>query len=274
MPTCICGSAATSSCSKCRSAYYCSKKCQAGHWKSAHKLVCGPSVRAAEELLLPAAYSGNLKQLERAITAGAAIDFRPTMPATYCPQTVKDYQGITALGAATINHHTAVVAALLAAGANVNACAQVRGDETGGGSPLLEVASTGHVGIARTLLAAGARVDARNNNGYTALIHAAGQGDLAMVTLLVEAGADINAVNADVDTALSAARLKLMMWDSEAFGMLARASSTADLKDPVGGLRKVIAYLESRGGRDGKSLDGRPMKGMVPWERPGPTGFL
>lgn len=221
--------------------------------------------------MLPAAYSGNLEQLARGLAAGAAIDYRPTMPAAFCAATVKDFQGITALGAAAINHHEAVVEALIAAGANVDACGQVRGDETGGGTPLNDVASTGHVAIARALLAANAKVDARNNNGYTPLIHAALQGDFAMVTLLVDAGADVNAVNADCDTPLSGARLRLMMWETSP--MLARATSTADLADPVGGLRKVIAFLQSRGGVDGTSLQGRPMPGFKPWKRPGPKGF-
>lgn len=230
-------------------------------------------MRAAEELLLPAAYGGDLLKLSRGLAAGAAIDYRPTMPVTFCPETVKDYQGITALGAAAINHHAEVVAALLAAGANVNASGQVRGDETGGGTPLLDVASTGHVGIARALLAAGARVDARNNNGYTPLIHASGQGDIAMVTLLAEAGADVNAVNADGDTPLSSAKLKLMMWENPTFAVMARMSATADVADPAGGLRKVIAFLESRGGVEGLTPDGRPRKGFEPWKRPGPAGF-
>ena len=251
--------------------YYCSRKCQAEHWGPSHKAVCGASVRAAEKLLLPAAYSGNLVQLASALAAGAAIDYRPTMPADFCPRIVKDYQGITALGAAAINHHEASVAALLAAGANVDACGQVRGDETGGGTPLIDVASTGHVGIARRLLAAGAHVDSRNNNGYTPLIHAACQGDIAMVELLVEAGADVNAVNADCDTPLSGARLKLVMWES--VPALARITSTADVKDPVGGLRKVIALLTSRGGLDGLSPEGKPNLGFKPWIRPGPKGF-
>ena len=181
-----------------------------------HKAACGPSVRVTEKLLLPAAYSGNLQLLVRALAEGAAIDYRPTMPAAFSPMFVRDYQGITALGAAVINHHEAAVSALLAAGANVDACGQVRGDETGGGTPLNDVSSTGHVGIARTLLAAGAQVDTRNNNGYTPLIHAALQGDFDMVKLLVEAGADVNVVNADCDTPLSAARVRLMMWDSRA----------------------------------------------------------
>jgi len=72
--------------------------------------------------------------------------------------------------------------------------------------PLSAAVVTGEVPIIEALLAAGAEIDQRDEDGCTALMDAAAAGNLEMVKLLVEAGADPNAVD-DLDrTALDVAQ--------------------------------------------------------------------
>ena len=42
-----CGVAATSTCSKCSAAVYCSRICQAEHWQATHRYLCSPNVEVA-----------------------------------------------------------------------------------------------------------------------------------------------------------------------------------------------------------------------------------
>ena len=56
--------------------------------------------------------------------------------------------------------------------------------------PINLAAHGGHTGVIRLLLAAGAKVDAPEDEGQTALMIAAGEGHLDAVQLLLEAGAD------------------------------------------------------------------------------------
>ena len=56
--------------------------------------------------------------------------------------------------------------------------------------PINQAASGGHTAVIRLLLAAGAKVDAPEDEGQTALMLAASGGDMATVRLLLEAGAD------------------------------------------------------------------------------------
>jgi ankyrin repeat protein len=55
---------------------------------------------------------------------------------------------------------------------------------------LLEVSQAGYKGIVQHLLNAGADLEAKNDNGWTALIRAAYGGHEAIVRLLLEKGAD------------------------------------------------------------------------------------
>jgi len=56
--------------------------------------------------------------------------------------------------------------------------------------PINQAAWGGHTGVIRLLLAAGAKVDAPEDEGQTALLIAAYRGDLDTVRVLLEAGAD------------------------------------------------------------------------------------
>ncbi len=96
--------------------------------------------------------------------------------------------GVTPLSLACTNGNTAVVEALLAAGADANT--PLRGGET----PLMTAARTGRVGPVKALLARGADVNAKLPGGQTALMWAAAEGHTAVVETLVAAQADIHAV--------------------------------------------------------------------------------
>lgn len=91
---------------------------------------------------------------------------------------------------------------LLAAGADVNA----RGpfDQT----PLSRAADLGYEQSVRLLIKSGADVNVKDEEGYTPLIHAARFGRTAVVRLLVEAGADLAAQNNYGQNALYSAGLQ------------------------------------------------------------------
>lgn len=120
----------------------------------------------------------------------------------------------TALYIAAYRVHVPVVHALIEAGANLD---RVR--EYDGETPLMAAAgrialsmsqiSVGEIArleVIRRLIEAGADVNARNNDGWTALMKAATVGNIEVVKLLLKAGADINAKNIRGDKALSCAK--------------------------------------------------------------------
>ena len=65
---------------------------------------------------------------------------------------------------------------------------------------------SGHTGIVKAQLAAGADVNAANKGGETALILACALGHLEAARALVAAGANVNAVDEDGSTPLNLAR--------------------------------------------------------------------
>jgi hypothetical protein len=67
---------------------------------------------------------------------------------------------------------------------------------------LIEAAGKGRTGDVQSLLSRGARIDARNGNGYTALALAAWRGHGATVKVLLDAGANPNLANEDRKTPL------------------------------------------------------------------------
>ena len=87
----------------------------------------------------------------------------------------------------------AIAATLIAAGANVNA-------EDDDDSKPLHMA--GNASVASVLIAAGANVNAKNDAGWTPLHSAASRGNASVVSLLLAAGAEVNAKNDAGDTPL------------------------------------------------------------------------
>lgn len=96
--------------------------------------------------------------------------------------------GVTALSLACLNGSGPMIEKLLNAGADPNATGPE--DET----PLMTVAHVGSVPAAKALIAHGAKVDARESwHGETALMWAAAQKHTEMIRTLIAAGADVNA---------------------------------------------------------------------------------
>lgn len=84
--------------------------------------------------------------------AGAARGYSPFAAASAAPCGAADNNGRTPLHEAAANGHTAVVEALIAAGAAVNAT------DSCGRTPLHEAAMKGHMAVVSALIAAGAAV--------------------------------------------------------------------------------------------------------------------
>lgn len=83
---------------------------------------------------------------------------------------------------------------LIAAGADVDAA------DASGLTPLMCAAGQGHEAIVRLLLEAGAKLELRDQEGFTALIFAANRGQAAVAGILLAAGADVNAAASDGST--------------------------------------------------------------------------
>ena len=153
----------------------------------------------------------------------------------------KDSDGDGAMGMASANGHTAVVAALLAAGAAVGALpaegdlrkaakagsdaevtrllaagadanAEAEAEVSKKGSTPLHIAAVfGFPSICTRLVAAGAYLEATNTKGFTALMLAAmnvenatnEQGKLATVQALLKAGAGVNAKTIKASTSVT-----------------------------------------------------------------------
>ena len=101
----------------------------------------------------------------------------------------RDPQGRTALLLATALRHEALASHLIAAGADVNAQDDQRD------SPYLLAGAEGNLPILRLALAHGADLRSTNRFGGTALIPAAERGHTEAVRLLIAAGVDVNHVN-------------------------------------------------------------------------------
>lgn len=101
----------------------------------------------------------------------------------------RDKYGHTPLGTACCEGRRAVVEALLAAGADL----QAESDLTRGRVPLTYACANGHLEIVGLLIEHGADVNAEDHNGDRAIHEAAAKGYNEVVKLLIEHGADLNA---------------------------------------------------------------------------------
>ena len=97
-----------------------------------------------------------------------------------------DDESNTALILASQNGRPMVVAALLEAGADVDAA------NDNGDTPLILASLNGHGHIVDALLKAGANVSAVDQFGSCALFYASRQGHCGLVDALLAAGADVN----------------------------------------------------------------------------------
>lgn len=110
------------------------------------------------------------------------------------PAFVRTYSrnGWTPLHSAAFADNAETASALIDAGADVNARAKNKFDNT----PLQVSLLTQSAGVAKLLLARGADVNARQSEGVTALHEAAAAGNLAIIRMLLAAGADPKATSA------------------------------------------------------------------------------
>jgi ankyrin repeat protein len=106
--------------------------------------------------------------------------------------------GGTALHSAARNGNVALLKSLLKRGSPDSR-------DKDGRTPLMDAVAAGKLGSVRTLLAAGANVNARANDGRTPLIEAAVQGRSKSAQLLIAAHADLNYEQRGWGTALEAA---------------------------------------------------------------------
>ena len=104
--------------------------------------------------------------------------------------------GWTPLHYAAFADNAETAAALLGAGADVNARARNKFENT----PLQVALLTSSREVARVLLALGADVNVRQSEGVTALHEAAQSGDLEIIHMLLAAGADPHAASAQFGT--------------------------------------------------------------------------
>lgn len=125
-----------------------------------------------DDVLFTAARNGDIQKLQEAIRKKANIELK------------KKYD-VTPLMVAVIHNHSAVVSALIAAGANIDA----RDEE--GRSALLFAAHKGLVDIVQMLLAKGADPNTKSFNGNSPLILAANFGHLEILRTLIARGADM-----------------------------------------------------------------------------------
>ncbi len=153
---------------------------------------------------------GELPDVERALRRGASFGPDPR-------------EGVLPLHRAVIQQDESIVFELLCAGADPS-----QADDNGANA--LDVAATlDSVAIVATLIAFGAPLDGRSDEGYTPLMSAAGRSP-KIAMLLVSMGADVRAISEDGKTALGEA---LSLGDLETARVIFAALDAAAAKTPV-----------------------------------------
>ena len=178
----------------------------------------------ATPLYLAAAYSGAIESMKTLLDRGAAAS------------TVTK-KGATPLHAAVETGDVAKVTLLLARGADVNAALTQAGF-----TPLHYAAFIDHADVARTLLKGGAKPDARIPafGNTTAVIEAALAGNAKVLEVLIAAGADVDAKDDEGRTALMYA-----VWRdpgyADAAELLLRAGADVKSRMPDGTTALALA---------------------------------
>ena len=131
--------------------------------------------KASNNLMLNAVRNGNIKNVEKQLTAGA--DVKAVLE-----------NGMTALHVAAIFGHIEIVELLIANGTDVNAT-----DNKFGATSLYGAAGAGQKDIAELLISNGAIVNAKIPRGDTALHAAIMFGHKEVIELLITNDADVNA---------------------------------------------------------------------------------
>jgi len=162
-----------------------------------------------------------------------------------------DYNGCSALHAATCGGHLDVVTWLLDKGANPNK------SDRWGGSPLDDARRENHAAIAKVLRKHGGR--AGDVDQGAALLKAASAGDSRTVEDLLENGADINSGDYEKRTALHVAASSGHL---EVIRILVKAGADVNVLDRWGGTptddagrhgyMEAVQFLRAHGGIDGK----------------------
>ncbi|MDB4794760.1 ankyrin repeat domain-containing protein [bacterium] len=184
-------------------------------------LAAGVDVNAKDEVestpLHGAAQYGHLETVELLIAKGADVNAKDEDGET----PLDDAEGETAvllrkhggktsywfkagesIHIATVAGHIEAVKQHLAAGAEVNA------KDEDGLTPLDHAVWGGHTEVAELLIANGADVNAKDKYGWTPLLHAARKGHKEIVELLIDKGADVKAKNGWLRTSLHFATTK------------------------------------------------------------------
>ena len=91
-------------------------------------------------------------------------------------------------------------------------CAAMAKDTATLNEQLIEAAQRGDLALVKTILAQGADVNGKDEEGATALMVAANAGHLAVVSALLDRGADVDAMSKEGGTALIAACLGRPPW--------------------------------------------------------------
>jgi hypothetical protein len=149
-----------------------------------------------ESVLMTVARTGNVAAAEALLRNGAVVDAR------------EHWHGQTALMWAAAQGHTEIIAALAAAGADVNAKSNIEEWERqmtaeprekwlppGGMTPLLFAAREGCAACVPVLVGAGAEVDTTTPDGISAVVSALINGHYDAAAALLEVGADTNLID-------------------------------------------------------------------------------
>ena len=159
--------------------------------------------------------------------------------------------GTTPLMLATMNGNTAIVEALIARGAKVQAQ-----DASLGTTPLHNAADTGNTAVAEALIKNGSQVDVRDWIGRTPLMSAAMSGKVAMVRFLIAKGARVTARDDNSRQMFAAAQF---VGDKKMEEELKKSGKLDELHEDgrsvldwarIGGNKEIIKILIAAGAKE------------------------